>query len=66
MGIVPFLWYNGIPRAKPDEYHIIPHKAYTLENHSTADLYYDATNQTLGSAFPALLYYAAGVYCHTP
>ena len=38
---------------------------YTLENHSTADLYYDATNQTLGSIFPTtstMLYYAAVVY----
>ena len=35
---------------------IIPHKKYnpySFENHSTADLYYDATNQTLyiGSVF---------------
>ena len=40
---------------------------YTLENHSTAE--YDATNKTLGSVFPTtstVLFYAAGVYCHTP
>jgi hypothetical protein len=43
---------------------IIPHKGYnpyTLENHSTADLYYDATNQTVGSV-STILYYAARVY----
>ena len=36
---------------------------YTLENHSTADFCYDATNQTLVSVFPTsntMLYYAAG------
>ena len=40
---------------------IIPHKGYnphTLENHSTADLYYDATTQTLGSvSLPQSLYF---------
>jgi hypothetical protein len=43
---------------------IIPHEGYnpyTFENHSTADLYYDATNQTLGS-ISTILYYAARVY----
>ena len=37
----------------------------TLEKHSTADLYYDAVSQTLGSVFPTtstMLFYAAGVY----
>ena len=68
MGIVPFMWYNGIPRAKPSlsEYHvIIPHEGYNpyiLENHSADDLYHDATNQTLG-VFSTVLYYAAR---HTP
>ena len=49
MGIVPREGYNP----------------YALENHSTADLYYDATNQTVGSVFPTtstMLFYAAGVY----
>ena len=31
---------------------------YTLQNHSTADLYYDATTQTTNT----VLYYAARVY----
>jgi hypothetical protein len=33
----------------------------TLENHGTADLYYDATNQTVGSV-STILYYVARVY----
>ena len=39
-------------------------KPYTLESHNTADVYYDTTNQTLGSVSPttnAMLYCAAGV-----
>ena len=39
---------------------------YTLENHSTADLYYDATNQTLGYVFYHALLYAARVHFHAP
>ena len=43
---------------------IIPHQGhnpYTLDNHSIADLYYDAANQTLGE-FSTMLYYAALEY----
>ena len=50
---------------------IIPHKGYnpyTLENHSTADLYYDATTQTWG-VFPCLNHYTLlcswGVFSYT-
>ena len=55
MGIVTWVWYNGIPRAKPED-SIIPHEGYkinpcTLENHSTADLYYDAATQTTNAVF---------------
>ena len=46
---------------------IIPHKGYnpyTLENHSTADLYYDATTQTLGSvSLPQSLYFTMQLGC---
>ena len=53
MGIVPSVWYNGIPR--------VP---YTLENHTTADLYYDATTQTLGSvSLPQSLYFTMQLGC---
>ena len=30
---------------------------YTFENHSTTDLYYDATNQTVGNVFPTCCVY---------
>ena len=37
---------------------------YTLENHSTADLYYDATTQTLGSvSLPQSLYFTMQLEC---
>ena len=36
---------------------------YTLENHSTADLYYDATNQALGSVFPTTLCFSMQLGC---
>ena len=46
---------------------IIPHEGYnpyTLENHSTADLYYDATTQTLGSvSLPQSLYFTMQLGC---
>ena len=48
---------------------IIPHEGYnqyTLENHSTADLYYDATTQTLGCASPTtstVLYFTMQLRC---
>ena len=46
---------------------IIPHKGYnpyTLENHSTADLYYDATTQTLGCvSLPQSLYFTMQLGC---
>ena len=62
MGIVPWVWYNGIPRNS-----IIPHEGYnpcTLENHNTADLYYDATTQTLGSvSLPQSLYFTMQLGC---
>ena len=57
--VIVVLWFSKV-------YGLYP---YTLENHSTADLYYDATTQTLGSASPTtstVLYYAAEVYFHTP
>ena len=41
-------------------YHIQGTTHTSIENHSTADLYYDATNQILGSVFPTtsiMLYY---------
>ena len=38
MDIVPWVWYNGIPEGAARGDSIIP---YTLETHSTADLYYD-------------------------
>ena len=40
------LWF-GIPRTKPEEFHYISqggYNPYTIENHSTADSYYDATD----------------------
>ena len=50
---------------------IIPHEGYnpyTLENHSTADLYYDATTQTRG-VFPCVSHYtllcSRGVFSYT-
>jgi hypothetical protein len=52
---------HGIFRGRSPRNSIIPHEGYnpyTLENHSTADLYYDATNQTVGSV-STILYYAA-------
>ena len=48
---------------------IIPHKGYNpyaLENHSTADLYYDATTQTLGSvSLPqsGTIYFTLQLWC---
>ena len=47
---------------------MVYHEEYNPYTHSTADLYY-TTNQTLGGVFPTtttMLFYAAGVYCHTP
>ena len=48
-----------------------PMKKSVVVSNSTADLYYDATNQTLGcgSVFPTsntMLCYATGVYDSTP
>ena len=60
------MWYNGIPRAKPKEFHYTTrgYNPYTLENHGTADLYYDATTQTLGSvSLPQSLYFTMQLGC---
>ena len=55
MGIVPECGIMEF-RGRSPRNSIIPREGYnthTLENHSTADLYYDATNQTLhGKCFP--------------
>ena len=43
---------------------IIPHQGYTLENHSIAELYYDATTQILGSvSLPQSLYFTMQLGC---
>ena len=58
MGIVPECGIMEF-RGRSPRNSIIPREGYNpyiLENHSTADLYYDATNQTLGSVFPTKHY----------
>ena len=45
-------------------YKVYGYNPYTLENHSTADLYYDATTQTLGSvSLPQSLYFTMQLGC---
>ena len=43
--VIVVLWFSKV-------YGYYTTNLYTLENHSTADLYCDATNQILGSVFP--------------
>ena len=61
------MWYNVILRVKPEEFHSTTQRVqypYTLETSSTADLYNDATTQTLGSASPTTaLYFAMQLGC---
>ena len=52
--IIVVLWFSKVYGYNP----------YTLENHSTADLYYDATTQTLGSvSLPQSLYFTMQLGC---
>ena len=52
--VIVVLWFSKVYGYNP----------YTLENHSTADLYYDATTQTLGSvSLPQSLYFTMQLGC---
>ena len=60
--VIVVLWFSKVYRYNP--YTLENHNPYTLENHSTADLYYDATTQTLGSvSLPQSLYFTMQLGC---
>ena len=58
-GVVPFVWYNGIPQALPSQHHFTTlwvQYSHTLENHSTTTTYQSEHTMEIANTISLTLY----------